>query len=484
MKKTHLTYLRKAIGIASGKGKKTELPELIESLKGAQTPVYQMMRDIVCDARFYAILEDRGFWKDYSAASISNFIDSLTEDDWENEEQRTGKKEDFLNSWLSEHVLPFTEAEEEDIERRLKTMPTGGSLMFENETTGIATYTTSEFSYGFGIKDKTDANDHPEPDVPDDVKELLDGNDGVMAGLQGEWQRREIAYINSVDSSLVELARKIGRSGGEAQMVKGRFQHASKSDITGVMVGNDLNRLLPNEVAMLASADTESVFFRRYVTKQLQLFSSASSSSKREVKKNGPIYMCVDTSSSMTGEPEMAAKRLALCIAIIAGREQRPVCVVNYSHTLSFFMLTDLRTQRKKFLSFLSCSYAGGNDENKLFHFLFHSLPQSPAYRRYAQLLKGADLLIMSDFQWDIIVKETKRLIDHARAEGMRFHALGVHMGNDIFTRNDRTNGNDRSIRATLDRDEERKEEYASGFDFFNDCDFRYVFNGGRVREV
>lgn len=484
MKKSHLAYLRKAIGLASATGKKTELPEQVESITGAHTPVYQMMRDIVCDARFYAILEDRNFWKDYSSASISAFIDSLTEDDWQDEEQRTGKKEDFLNSWLSEHVLPFTEAEEEDIERQLKTMSTGGSLMFENETTGIATYTTSEFSYGFGIKDKTNAEDAPQPDVPDDVREFLDGSDGVMAGLQADWQRREVEYINHVDSSLVELARKIGRSGGEAQMVKGRFQHASKSDITGVMMGNDLNCLLPNEVAMLASKETESVFFRRYVTKQLQLFSSASSSTKREVKKSGPIYMCVDTSSSMTGDAEMAAKRLALCIAIIAGREQRPVCVVNYSHTLSFFMLTDLRTQRKKFLSFLSRSYAGGNDESKLFRFLFHTLPQSPAYSHYVNMLEGADLLIMSDFQWDTIGKDTKRLIDHARAGGMRFHVLGVHMGSDISTRNDRNNGNDRNLWATLDGDEKRKEGYASGYEFFNDCDFRYVFTGTRIKEV
>ncbi|MDE6336961.1 MAG: hypothetical protein K2L34_10380 [Muribaculaceae bacterium] len=476
MKKSHITYLRRAIGIASGNGKKTELPEQIESIKGAQTPVYQMIRDIVCDARFYAILEDKGFWKDYSVASISAFIDSLTDDDWTDEEQRTGKKEDFLNSWLSEHMLPFTETEQEDIVRRLKTMPTGGSLMFENETTGSSTHTTAEFSYGFGIKDKTDADDPPEPDLPSDIREVLGGGADSMSGLQSEWERRETEYINRVDPSLVELARKIGRCGEDAKMIKGRFQHASKSDITGVMVGNDLNRLLPNEVAMLASAETESIFFRRYVTKQLQLFSSASSSTKREVKNNGPIYMCVDTSGSMAGEPEIAAKRLALCIAIIAGREKRPVFVVNYSHTLSFFMLTDLRMQRKKFLSFLSRSYAGGNDERKLFHFLFHTLPMSPSYRHYVKMLEGADLLVMSDFQWNKLGKETKRLINHAKAGGMRFHALGVYMGTEALARSECSREGERGW-----DNEEMKEEYKSGFDFFSDCEGRYVFNGGRV---
>ena len=181
MKKTHLAYLRRAIGIASGKGRKSELLKQIDSIKGAQTPVYQMIRDIVCDARFYGVVEDKEFWKDYSVASISTFIDSLTDADWSSEDERTGKKEDFLNSWLSEHMLPFTEAEQEEIARRLKMMPTGGSLMFENETTGTATRMTSEFSYGFGIKDKTNTDDPPEPDVPDDIRELLEASDDAMA---------------------------------------------------------------------------------------------------------------------------------------------------------------------------------------------------------------------------------------------------------------------------------------------------------------
>ncbi|MDE6770196.1 MAG: hypothetical protein K2J78_10775, partial [Muribaculaceae bacterium] len=156
-------------------------------------------------------------------------------------------------------------------------------------------------------------------------------------------------------------------------------------------------------------------------------------------------------------------------------REKRPVCVINYSHTLSFFMLTNLQEQRRKFLAFLSKSYAGGNDESKLFHFLFRTLPVSPAYRRYAKILEGADLLIMSDFQWNKIGKETKRLIDCAKAGGMRFHALGVYMGLGALEREER-NKDEESVKI--------KEEYKSGYDFFRDCEGRYVFNGGRVREV
>lgn len=54
----------------------------------------------------------------------------------------------------------------------------------------------------------------------------------------------------------------------------------------------------------------------------------------------------------MSGDPEAAAKKLALAIAIIAQSEKRPLCVVNYSFTVSFFMLTDFQRQKKSFLTF------------------------------------------------------------------------------------------------------------------------------------
>lgn len=107
MKKQHLTYLRRTIGIASSIKGGARMFEIIGKMKAGKIPVYQMIRDIVCDSRFYCVVEDDLFWKNYATAVIRHFIDSLSSEDWENEEQRTGKKEDFLNAWLSKHILPL-----------------------------------------------------------------------------------------------------------------------------------------------------------------------------------------------------------------------------------------------------------------------------------------------------------------------------------------------------------------------------------------
>lgn len=52
--------------------------EIVGKIRAGKTPVYQMIRDIVCDSRFYCVVEDDLFWKKYATADIRHFIDSLS----------------------------------------------------------------------------------------------------------------------------------------------------------------------------------------------------------------------------------------------------------------------------------------------------------------------------------------------------------------------------------------------------------------------
>lgn len=167
----------------------------------------------------------------------------------------------------------------------------------------------------------------------------------------------------------------------------------------------------------------------------------------------------------MSGEPEVMAKTLALAIAIVAQREKRPVCVINYSYDLSFFVLTDLTRQRKQFLSFLSHSYDGGNNENLLFTFIFTHLRKSEKYSRLAETSRGADLLVISDFEWSPLDVEVQSLIEKARAEGMRFCGLGIEVD-----------------RSQLERNEpEEIALFVTGETFFKQCDLCYISNDGEI---
>lgn len=451
MLKSHRTYLKRVVSLASHIKTAETLVQLVEGIKVPKTPQFSIIRDICCDSRFYSIVENDNFWKEYAQAVISNFIDSLKPEDWQDIHMWTGKKEEFLNRWLACHIMPMTQDEQKMIGRRW------GISQKEID----ADVSPADM---WGIRDYTDEDNNEQTGpLPKEIAEYATEMGGIAPGQAGESHKAEASYLGRLDPSLVELAKKIGRSGWMSHATNGKFQHASRSDISGITVGNDLNSVLPAEMALLGNGATENLFYHRYVQKRLQVFSSASNTDRMLKSSGGPIYICVDTSGSMTGEPEKVAKTLSLAISVIAQSEKRPICMINYSHRLSYFVLTDLNTQRERFLRFLSHSYSGGNDETRLFRFIFSQLPQQRRCRQLAATFKGADMLIISDYQWGPLGQDVYRLILKARKAGMKFYALGVDMNHNIST------------------DELEIMDYDSGYKFFADCDYRYVYRNGYI---
>ena len=135
-----------------------------------------------------------------------------------------------------------------------------------------------------------------------------------------EERREELRFLKSLPPSLRKLARRIGRAGGEEKAPSGRFPAAAQSDIAGITVGDDLNSLLPSEIALLAGRETEDVFFRNFVGKRLQVFASASASQEPVRRQDGPVVICLDRSGSMTGRPSDVARALAMAVTVYAKR--------------------------------------------------------------------------------------------------------------------------------------------------------------------
>ncbi len=465
MLKQHIKYLRRVIGLAARVKDGAMLLELVAGIRTAKTGIYQMIRNIVCDSRFYSVVEDDTLWKNYSAAVIGHFIDSLTFEDWQDDEMRTGKKEDFLNDWLTKHIMPISEEQQKQVITLLKSHNQDDSSISKEEEEDADSPGQDE-EIELGIIDKTNGSSNIGQNLPEELKNYIANIRLNAAGTGSESHEAKAQYLQQLDPTIVELAKKIGRGTGNVGYISGRFQTAAKSDINGITVGNDLNSLLPAELAMLGNRNTENIFYQRFVQNHLQLFSSASQSHEKPKSQKGPIYICVDTSSSMTGEPEVIAKTLALAIVIVAQRDQRPVCMINYSYNLSFFILTDLRLQRKKFLSFLSHSYGGGNDENKLFDFIFTKMPDKPQYRQFATSFEGADILVISDFEWSPIYDKNKKLIAEARMDGMKFYGLGIH-----------------TREYQLDNINDPDDDWMDGYRFLKRCDYRYIYDKGKVVE-
>lgn len=471
MLKTHLTYLRKAVRISVNARASETIVSILEKMPNSKKGIYALVRDITGDARFYSVTDiEDDFWQIYGTCAIMRFLDSIPEETWRDEEKLTALKEDFLNDWIASHILPLSGSERmrkgEDARIALYGIrSTGGGasmggngIFSEDEGVQFADFTQSE-EMDFGK-------------LPENLKILarpeFERDREKAAGRgEGEEESLEIRFLQRLDPDLLRLARMIGRSGGE-RVRKGKYHNSTKSDISGITTGNDLNSVVPTELALLSTPSTEKLFLKKFTSRQLQIFSSASVSQEKGKDKSGPIYICVDTSGSMSGEPEVMAKTLAMAVAIIAQKERRPLILINYSHKVSFFVLTDLASQKRNLLSFLTASYSGANNEDMLFRFLFKVLPRQKKYRRFKNLFEGADLLVISDFIWMMLQPDTLHLLQEAREKGMKVYSLGV----EYF-----------SSGHGFHQEEEYSEEIVDGYGFFERSDYRFTYNDGYVTQ-
>lgn len=318
-------------------------------------------------------------------------------------------------------------------------------------------------------EDKDNEDENQENEEENDAEEFSNpfgsGVKGYGIGRgRGTEQEIEDRFFANVPPSLIELAKRIGRSAEFEGEPTGSFMSASKSDIAGITTGNDLSCILPSELALMASPATENIFYKNYVTRNLQLFASVSHSSKSKHHHDGPIIICLDTSGSMLGEPMTVAKALTFAVCIIAQRKKRKVIVIKYSDSHTPFFLRNISSERKELLEFLKNGEVGGNNEDELFRWLFSELLPTQGDYQYG------DVLCVSDFGWAPISKDTMELINKEKEKNMKFYGLNI-------------GDNEHGFLSYFSSMEDNSEE-SEWFSPVKVCDSLWEYNNGVCKEV
>jgi len=204
-----------------------------------------------------------------------------------------------------------------------------------------------------------------------------------------------------------------------------------KNELDGIKLDNDLENVLPQEL-MLLDGEEEILFYKKYIERSLSCFESiankevleeeVSYKEEKELRsvekdeKQGPIILCVDTSGSMSGEPEYIAKAITLYIATIAKKEKRDCFLINFSTSITTFELSG-KKGIKDLIRFLKLSFHGGTDV-------------APALNYATKLMKNkykkADLLVISDFVMNNLDQNTINNIKEARKNKNRFYSLVI----------------------------------------------------------
>lgn len=258
---------------------------------------------------------------------------------------------------------------------------------------------------------------------------------GLMSGMWNtiDFERiRKIVRIQKEYPVIVKVANKMGRiaddEGKEHLHVSQgnvyKLEHSSKSDILGVTVGNDLNALLPTELAHCADDDLEDLFVYKYVTRKLQTFRYKSEimqpARRLEIKPatvKGPMIVCLDTSGSMVGKPEKIAYSLLVKILEIADRQRRSCFLIAFSVSVNPI---DVRKERARLLEFFSTTSCGDTDATRMLQTTFQLLQSSKEYM-------NADILWISDFKIPLSSSElTDKMQEYQKADT---HFYGLQLG-------------------------------------------------------
>lgn len=242
---------------------------------------------------------------------------------------------------------------------------------------------------------------------------------------------RPVVRLQEQYPILLDVARRVGRiaddQGPERVPVsvggKMSVEHGAPSDIEGVTMGNDITALLPMEMAIMSDDQLSNLFAYRFATRRLQTFRYKSNMMKqarrvevRKARQKGPMIVCLDTSGSMQGQPEKIASSLIIKLLQVALRQERDLLLVAFSTTAKLF---DVRRNRTQFFDFLRKECGGDTDGTQMLKAVMHTIAENPAYG-------SADVLLISDFKFDVPGAGIMRQVNTLRDEGTRFYGLQI----------------------------------------------------------
>ena len=128
------------------------------------------------------------------------------------------------------------------------------------------------------------------------------------------------------DPRLRRIAALAGRMRLTAKKAQQSRVEPGREEAVDVEMGDDIQRLLPSELAQIADPDLEILVLRRLVERQALQYRLAGT----EAAERGPIIVLVDSSGSMSGARSEWAMGVALALLEVAARQRRPFALAHF----------------------------------------------------------------------------------------------------------------------------------------------------------
>jgi uncharacterized protein with von Willebrand factor type A (vWA) domain len=209
---------------------------------------------------------------------------------------------------------------------------------------------------------------------------------GLHRTMLGNLERYATLLRNHKD--VERLKDLLGRMEGDKDRKASSDSH-SLTETHSLVFSGDVQRMLPQEMVNLADERLKLLFYARMCERRLLTYQLRGREFRDgERKRGGPVLALLDSSGSMSGEPELAAKALLLALSRRLSEDRRPLRALMFSVDVEAYDLYDPDGQ-SQFLDFLCKTFGGGTDFDAALRQGVKSLGE-PEWQ-------GADILFITD---------------------------------------------------------------------------------------
>lgn len=181
-----------------------------------------------------------------------------------------------------------------------------------------------------------------------------------------------------------------------------------------IELGDDLSRLVPTELGVLADPNLENLFYKRYMERGLTLV-------KRDENPRlgkGAFIICIDESGSMSGAKNEWSKAIAYALCQQAHIEKRPFGAIAFSNQHSQREI--FHPELPDMLTWLGMFFGGGTNFEQ---------PLTDAMKMIKASMPDADIIFITDGECDITDQFAAQF--KLDKEANKVKVIGINVGND-----------------------------------------------------
>ena len=234
-------------------------------------------------------------------------------------------------------------------------------------------------------------------------------------------EKMEIAKRIEKEPKLKEITKKAGRMRNVALSARKSRIAPGTSEIHNIKQGDDLARVLPTELALAHTKEFEMLFMKRLACGELLEYELID----REFKERGPIVICIDNSGSMSGDPEIWSKAIAVGMLELAFKDKRELIVNHFgseSDPIEKFVFKPGENNTMKLIDMASFFLGGGTDFMK---------PLDSAREDINERLPDADVVFITDGICDVNDAWLEEFMEWKKENKVRIYSFLVDFFNN-----------------------------------------------------